>query len=93
MKHLRIEYTTESGSKIILFDDDVNEVAWNDTPNGVRVEGRTGIAPSGNSLLELIANASKARAEEEAEETPASTSKKKAAPRKKAPASGDLKAV
>lgn len=69
-KHLSILYTTESGSKITLFDDDVAEVTWSDGNGIVRVEGKTqAAANSGLNLLEMLTGAAKAR-ESEAEPEP-----------------------
>lgn len=68
MKHLKIEYTTESGSKITLFDDEVAEVTWSDGNGVVRVEGKTQAASGGLNLLEMLTGGSKARTEAAAEE-------------------------
>lgn len=83
MKHLLIQYTTEGGTKITLFDAEVAEVTWSDSSTGgVRVEGKTPQqqANGGLNLLEMLTGG-KNRAEEkpEAEEKPVST---KSAPRK-----------
>lgn len=72
MKHLKIEYTTANGKTVVLFDDDINEVAWVDTATGVKVEGR--FAPpaqnnnAGAGLLDLLTSASRARTESVANE-------------------------
>lgn len=69
MKHLRIEYTTESGTVIPLFDDEVVEVTWSDGNGIVRVEGKTQAAQgTGLNLLEMLTGGSKARTEAVAEE-------------------------
>jgi hypothetical protein len=69
VKHLKIEYTTESGSTITLYDQSVNEVTWTDGPNGIKVEGKTAAAASGgmSGLLGLLSGASKPRADALAE--------------------------
>ena len=64
MKHLKIEYTTESGNKIVLFNDEVAEVVWSDSVGGVRVEGKTQAAAAGMNLLDLLTGGAKAREEE-----------------------------
>lgn len=73
MKHLLIQYTTEGGTKITLFDAEVAEVTWSDSTGGVRVEGKTPQqqANGGLNLLEMLTGG-KNRAEEkpEAEEKP-----------------------
>lgn len=64
MKHLKIEYTTESGSTVTLYDQQVTEVTWTDGPNGIRVEGKNQAAATGGGmggLLEMLAGASKSR--------------------------------
>ena len=74
MKHLFVEYTTDAGNKIVLFDDEVAEVTWSDSASGVRVEGKTQAAASGGmgGLLDLLTGASKARTEAVVEEKKAS---------------------
>ena len=62
LKHLTITYTTEQGEQT-LFDSDIQELVWSDTPNGVKVEGRVkAVAKSGagGGLLDMITNMSKA---------------------------------
>ena len=82
MKHLRIEYTTEGGNKIVLFNGEVAEVIWSDSAAGVRVEGKTQAAAAGMNLLDLLTGG-KNRAEEKPEATPkAAAAPRKAAPRK-----------
>lgn len=69
MKHLKVEYKTEAGQSIVLFDGEVNEVVWSDGPNGIKVEGKTGTAGGGmGSLLDLLTGGSKARTEAVIEE-------------------------
>lgn len=64
MKHLRIEYTTDSGNSITLFDDDVVEVTWSDSTGTVRVEGKTQAAQGGGlNLLEMLTGGSKTKTE------------------------------
>jgi prolyl oligopeptidase PreP (S9A serine peptidase family) len=67
VKHLSITYTTESGSKISLFNDEVAEVTWSDGNGVVRVEGKTpqAAAASGLNLLEMLTGAGKAREQAE----------------------------
>lgn len=73
MKHLKVEYKTEAGQSIVLFDGEVNEVVWSDGPNGIKVEGKTGTAGGGmGSLLDLLTGGSKARTEAIVEEKRAS---------------------
>lgn len=74
MKHLFVEYTTDAGNKIVLFDDEVAEVTWSDSASGVRVEGKTQAAASSGmgGLLDLLTGASKARTEAVVEEKKAS---------------------
>lgn len=75
MKHLKIEYTTEGGNTIVLFDSEVAEVTWSDSASGVRVEGKTQAATGGGGmggLLDLLTGASKARTEAVIEEKRAS---------------------
>ena len=81
MKHLKIEYTTESGSTITLFDEEVIEVNWSDTSSGVRVEGKTQAAASNGmgGLLDLLTGASKARTEAMVEEKKAELAEEAAA--------------
>lgn len=80
MKHLKIEYTTEGGSRIVLFDGEVAEVNWSDGSGTVRVEGRTSAAASsGLNLLEMLTGK---RAEPEPEAPAAAPEPaRKAAPR------------
>jgi hypothetical protein len=64
MKHLKVEYTTESGQSITLFDGQVTEVTWSDGPNGIKVEGKNQAAATGGGmggLLEMLTGASKSR--------------------------------
>lgn len=69
MKHLKIEYTTESGTAITLFDEDVVEVTWSDATGTVRVEGKTQAAQSGGmNLLEMLTGGSKNRTEQMVEQ-------------------------
>lgn len=56
VKHLSIEV---NGIKWV--DGDFDEITISDGPNGVKVEGRNGRAPTGGGLLDLLANAGKAR--------------------------------
>lgn len=60
MKHLRVEY-----NGIVLFDDDVDEVSWSDSDNGVTVTGkiRRAGAPGGGAggFLEMLTGASRQR--------------------------------
>jgi hypothetical protein len=75
VKHLFVEYTTDAGNKIVLFDDEVAEVTWSDSASGVRVEGKTQAAAAGGGmggLLDLLTGASKARTEAVIEEKKAS---------------------
>jgi hypothetical protein len=68
VKHLRIDYTTESGTKITLFNAEVAEVTWSDGSGVVRVEGKTqAAANSGLNLLEMLTGK---RAEQEPEQEP-----------------------
>ena len=79
MKHLLIQYTTEGGTKITLFDAEVAEVTWSDSSTGgVRVEGKTPQqqANGGLNLLEMLTGG-----KNRAEEKPVST---KSVPRKAA---------
>ena len=63
MKHLTITYTTEQGEQT-LFDSDIQELVWSDTPNGVKVEGRVKASAkpggAGGGLLDMLTNMSKA---------------------------------
>jgi hypothetical protein len=69
VKHLKIEYKTEAGQSIVLFDGEVNEVVWSDGPNGIKVEGKTGTGGGGmGSLIDLLTGNSKARTEAIVEE-------------------------
>ena len=56
MKRLKIKY-----GNVILFDDDVAEVSWNDNENGVTVTGKTKVAASsgGGSLFDILSAAAK----------------------------------
>lgn len=84
MKHLLIQYTTEGGTKITLFDAEVAEVTWSDSSTGgVRVEGKTPQqqANGGLNLLEMLTGG-KNRPEEKPETTPKTAAPRKAAPRK-----------
>jgi hypothetical protein len=53
VKHLFVEYTTDAGNKIVLFDDEVAEVTWSDSASGVRVEGKTQAAAAGGNQTAL----------------------------------------
>lgn len=83
MKHLKIEYTNESGRVITLFDDPVAEMSWIDAGGGIRVEGKTPAPPSTStangvgSLLNLLTGASKARSESVVEEKKAELAEEK----------------
>lgn len=95
MKHLHITYTTESGSKIVLFDDEVAEVTWSDGSGVVRVEGKTQAATNtGMNLLEMLTggNRNRPEADEEAAPQPA-TPAKASKPVKKASASKPVAVV
>lgn len=69
MKHLKIEYTTDSGRVITLFDDPVVEMSWVDINGGVKVEGKTPATAASSasngvgSFLNLLTGASKSRTE------------------------------
>lgn len=78
MKHLRVEYTTDSGNKIILWDAEVAEVIWSDSAAGVRVEGKNQAAAGGMNLLDLLTGNSKARTEAVVEEKKAALAEEKA---------------
>jgi hypothetical protein len=65
MKHLKIEYTTAAGKKIVLFDADVAEVVWNDSDDNVTVTGR--FKKQTGNFFELLADAAKNKTESEAE--------------------------
>lgn len=83
MKHLKIEYTTDTGRVITLFDDPVAEMSWADFAGGIRVEGKPPAA-SGSSngvggLLNLLTGASKARTDSVVEEKKASLAEEKQA--------------
>ena len=65
MKHLKIEYTTDSGNKIILWDAEVAEVIWSDSAAGVRVEGKNQAAGGGMNLLDLLTGGGSKAQEEE----------------------------
>lgn len=60
MKVLTITYGDS-----VLFEGEVSEMTWTDSPNGVKVEGRT--KPSGGGLLDLLAGASKQKTEQQVE--------------------------
>ncbi len=79
VKHLRIEYTTEGGNAITLFDDEVVEVTWSDGNGAVRVEGKTQAAQSGGlNLLEMLTGGGKARTEQMVEQGKAELEAEKA---------------
>jgi hypothetical protein len=79
VKHLKIEYTTESGSSITLFDEDVVEVTWSDAVGTVRVEGKTQAAQGGGlNLLEMLTGGGKARTEQMVEQGKAELEAEKA---------------
>lgn len=62
MKHLTIIYDAGSGPSM-LFDADIEELAFTDSANGCKVEGRLTATKSGGqggSLLDLLSKASKA---------------------------------
>lgn len=94
MKHLHITYTTESGSKIVLFDDEVAEVTWSDGSGVVRVEGKTqAAASSGMNLLEMLTGGNRNRPEAEEEAPQPATPAKASKPVKKAAASKPVAVV
>lgn len=67
MKHLRVEYSTDGGQPVVLFDGDVDEISWSDGANGVSVSGkmrRQGGA-RGPSLMDVLASASNKKQSEE----------------------------
>jgi len=68
VKHLKVEYETDAGNSIVLFDGEVNEVVWSDGPGGIRVEGKNGNNAGMGGLLELLTGGSKARTEAIVEE-------------------------
>lgn len=72
MKHLKIEYTTEGGTKIVLWDAEVAEVTWSDGSGVVRVEGKTKDAANGSgmNLLELLTGKRTADDDDTAESRP-----------------------
>jgi hypothetical protein len=73
VKHLKVEYKTDAGNSIVLFDGEVNEVVWSDGPGGIRVEGKNGTGGGGmGGLLDLLTGGSKARTEAVVEEKRAS---------------------
>lgn len=79
MKHLKIEYTTEGGNSIVLFDEEVVEVTWSDAVGTVRVEGKTQAAQGGGlNLLEMLTGGSKARNEQMVEQGKAELEAEKA---------------
>ena len=54
-KNLKIEY-----EGIVLFDGEVDEVSWNDGPNGITVTGRNRKAgTTSSSLIDLLSAASR----------------------------------
>jgi hypothetical protein len=71
VKNLKIVYTTDQGEQI-LFDSEIAELVWSDSPNGVKVEGRvkpgkTG-GGAGGGLLDMITSMSKAKTEAKIQE-------------------------
>lgn len=65
MKHLTIIYDAGSGPSM-LFDADIEELAFTDSANGCRVEGRLTKSSGGGQgagLLDILAKASKASAQ------------------------------
>lgn len=63
MKHLTVIYDAGSGPSM-LFDADIEELAFTDTANGCKVEGRITAAKSGGQgagLLDILSKASKAQ--------------------------------
>lgn len=70
MKHLKIIYTTDQGEQT-LFDSDIAELVWSDSPSGVKVEGRTKAAKpggGGGGLLDMLTNMSKSKTEAKRDE-------------------------
>ena len=57
MKHLHITY-----NGAVLFDGEVSEMTWTDTPSGVRVEGKTR-SQTGGGFADLLTGLSKAKTE------------------------------
>ena len=93
MKHLRIEYTTDSGNSITLFDDDVVEVTWSDSTGTVRVEGKTQAAQGGGlNLLEMLTGGSKNKTESMVDEKRAEYEAEKAEKREQEAAAIKAKA-
>lgn len=65
MKHLKIIYSTDQGEQV-LFDSEIAELVWSDSPNGVKVEGRVRAGKSGSGgggLLDMLTGMSKAKTE------------------------------
>lgn len=61
MKHLKVEY-----NNIVLFDGEVEEVNWSDSPNGVTVTGKvraSAAAGSGGGFLDFLTAASRRQTE------------------------------
>jgi hypothetical protein len=93
VKHLRIEYTTDSGNSITLFDDDVVEVTWSDSTGTVRVEGKTQAAQGGGlNLLEMLTGGSKNKTESMVDEKRAEYEAEKAEKREQEAAAIKAKA-
>lgn len=59
MKHLKIEY-----NGIVLFDDEVAEISWQDNEGGVTVTGKTGKG-GGSSIFDLLSAAARQQTENE----------------------------
>lgn len=84
VKYLKIEYTTEGGNKIVLWDGEVAEVTWSDGSGVVRVEGKTSAAASsGLNLLEMLTG-KRSEPETADDETAPEPEKKTTKPAKKA---------
>ena len=86
MKHLKIEYGTGDGSTVVLFDADVEEVQWTDSPNGVSVQGKFkrgssvgsgGSNFSASGFFEKLATASRNRTAEMVEAGTAAVAEEK----------------
>lgn len=62
MKHLVVTYNNHT-----LFDGDIEELVWSDSPNGVKIEGRVRAKPTGGGgglgggILDMLSKASKAK--------------------------------